>query len=1375
MSDFREGDKGVTKTTRFYCDRCGLLDEPKRLLLRHCAGVGKGKCPGKPVRGPVLFNKYKLHMPIQFINDIVNGRSPVPHVRKSIVIPHVMTSAIHAPSQSLSAATAIAAPDMTTAVAANAATTTMTSCRRPPKRIRVSDTEMTKALKPVISSYPADRQCIIMESIKQLDAAGAEHHKSFFIHIILDGTSNLRDLLMSKVASIMTPFQPSIDDRKLQILMHAANLWLTSQSANIDVYLISTHMRSAMYRVGDNVDDDDSDFVRGGTFVPTGNLEYVASEIRCFLSFLFRGNHIDSRNLHCLEKIIDSVPYEDSDVEGWLQNVSNRVLITNILPSIILNAVLCHPNMANSSTQIYDYIAARSIQILSDDITITTRSPNSISRSANALLRIIRHALCSHLQLTAEEINTNQEPENSRQSTFEQYGFERIQEARSSPSVGHICLRIRSAKELDKKMHSIINKMVDVSSGDVYINGAVIPYTVWSHAIPRAIQLVESAIDTLYPNIADVNSIRDINNQLVFCDDQHSTHVIVSNDGSLGDNTRIYLHTLTPALPAQTDSCIQSEIVKCAQFVYFCFGYLGMGALRGTEIVQLQEFNTMQFIFNSIRYQVRSNKGERHGVANNNMIDHFLSPTISRLVILIIRNLLPAIKKTSNYYFPEKRNAPHLADHYFMHVFKLKAPLGPKNNRQALASISNFLCPSKESRLTSSKHLAQCHQHTARTHDLFYSDAMIDRLGDDIIDTSLLTARYIWACIGEPHHPRHQRMGCLLSPTNIESYHQTAKHLYGNNASVTNLQMKAIMHITDESACSHAFVLMATGLGKSGLYNIALGRNSLFGGIKQQIIVISPHNSLLLQHYEQSLGYLKHLQIHVACYESSDIPDDADADGDWYTHIGNSDLVFLSISAFYKIRNVHPNSLHIFSKKILIIDEYHNLLAESFRFSSSWEALNNIAQLNAKIICMSATSNKFVMDKVGKYLGMGQYTVIGSTDDYPIPNVRIEKHEVDTYRLNAETVSCVVNDYNHDTVDNIACHVIVLSIEAANDIASKLEEKKISARALHSERTKDDRQKIMKDWSGNKFKVLVSTLQDGIDSSKCKRVVVSGGSHNVIALIQSIGRIRPPQQTGFESKVTILDTTNHIDINADSNIDISMATLTGATLLSLDDRDNFESLFGRKSYKKVLTDNGCLLQQIYNSIGIQSKNCNICTNCMSKNDIVKAMDTAVNREREETEKANKVAEYLRSMLQCCYICKGEKCDGRKCLSKNSCWKCHKDPQFCHNRLTCTLNRHNIFESQQYCTWCFIPKERCHITDVLGSNIIHRNATNIECTFNERAKRVILYSQRDNGESTTLYLKKVFSSKIGFINSIWNTCQFIDKEKSDEEYMANMDI
>jgi len=154
MSDFREGDKGVTKTTRFYCDRCGLLDEPKRLLLRHCAGVGKGKCPGKPVRGPVLFNKYKLHMPIQFINDIVNGRSPVPHVRKSIVIPHVMTSAIHAPSQSLSAATAIAAPDMTTAVAANAATTTMTSCRRPPKRIRVSDTEMTKALKPVISSYP---------------------------------------------------------------------------------------------------------------------------------------------------------------------------------------------------------------------------------------------------------------------------------------------------------------------------------------------------------------------------------------------------------------------------------------------------------------------------------------------------------------------------------------------------------------------------------------------------------------------------------------------------------------------------------------------------------------------------------------------------------------------------------------------------------------------------------------------------------------------------------------------------------------------------------------------------------------------------------------------------------------------------------------------------------------------------------------------------------------------------------------------------------------------------------------------------------------------------------------------------------------------
>jgi hypothetical protein len=127
------------------------------------------------------------------------------------------------------------------------------------------------------------------------------------------------------------------------------------------------------------------------------------------------------------------------------------------------------------------------------------------------------------------------------------------------------------------------------------------------------------------------------------------------------------------------------------------------------------------------------------------------------------------------------------------------------------------------------------------------------------------------------------------------------------------------------------------------------------------------------------------------------------------------------------------------------------------------------------------------------------------------------------------------------------------------------------------------------------------------------------------------------------------------------------------------------------------------------------------------------------------------------------------------MGENVCPRTAAGSATSRNRLTCTLNRHNIFESQQYCTWCFIPKERCHITDVLGSNIIHRNATNIECTFNERAKRVILYSQRDNGESTTLYLKKVFSSKIGFINSIWNTCQFIDKEKSDEEYMANMDI
>ena len=61
-----------------------------------------------------------------------------------------------------------------------------------------------------------------------------------------------------------------------------------------------------------------------------------------------------------------------------------------------------------------------------------------------------------------------------------------------------------------------------------------------------------------------------------------------------------------------------------------------------------------------------------------------------------------------------------------------------------------------------------------------------------------------------------------------------------------------------------------------------------------------------------------------------------------------------------------------------MVDEYHNVLGELFRYGNSWVSLKNLAQFGAKIICLSATANPTLIKLLAGFMGIGDgYKIIG--------------------------------------------------------------------------------------------------------------------------------------------------------------------------------------------------------------------------------------------------------------------------------------------------------------------------------------------------------------------------------------------------------------
>ncbi len=137
---------------------------------------------------------------------------------------------------------------------------------------------------------------------------------------------------------------------------------------------------------------------------------------------------------------------------------------------------------------------------------------------------------------------------------------------------------------------------------------------------------------------------------------------------------------------------MQKAIYECWKYDLGCHAYFSCGAARGSEIKRLPEFKHSQFLWNSLRFQLRSNKSQTHGKNFNEQVDHWLPPSASRRSIICHQVLYPAVK-LAGYHIPEIRQVNHALSEMFAQVMNLPKPLNPKVNRDFISVLTDYIAP----------------------------------------------------------------------------------------------------------------------------------------------------------------------------------------------------------------------------------------------------------------------------------------------------------------------------------------------------------------------------------------------------------------------------------------------------------------------------------------------------------------------------------------------------------------------------------------------------------------------------------------------------------------------------------------------------------
>jgi len=331
---------------------------------------------------------------------------------------------------------------------------------------------------------------------------------------------------------------PTYTDINLKLLLSAGQKWIRSLSANMDVRMVPVHLRNEIYLVGRSFTDADKDLLKGCTFVWSDNIDSIISAFLSLITFAYGAkwpilmpyiNRVQDVYNILLEDGSNNIDKLDKLEDHAVTKLVNTTIICGFLTDILLEK----PSIPNGPNSIYHYLATAIIKTNSSNI-VSLRNANEISKKANSILRLLRHGVCS-LYIRQSYLMTHQ---HKLDADLQEWATSLIHDVQCSPAIGHICRTLRTAREVDRKIPHRVYKAFNESTGDLLVRDNEIAKSIWSVAIPTAIQEWDKSLLSLFPNhrsssTLPIHWLLNLNNHIVLADDDSHVFIGDSNDTSI--------------------------------------------------------------------------------------------------------------------------------------------------------------------------------------------------------------------------------------------------------------------------------------------------------------------------------------------------------------------------------------------------------------------------------------------------------------------------------------------------------------------------------------------------------------------------------------------------------------------------------------------------------------------------------------------------------------------------------------------------------------------------------------------------------------------------------------------------------------------------
>jgi len=767
--------------------------------------------------------------------------------------------------------------------------------------------------------------------------------------------------------------------------------------------------------------------------------------------------------------------------------------------------------------------------------------------------------------------------------------------------------------------------------------------------------------------------------------------------------------------------------------------YLSSGAGRGLELTRVNPFSHYQEFFNSLRFLLRSEKNVIHGIDMNDMTPHFISPTLSRFVVILNTVIYPTVEASPHFSLFSVEEAPAAAAEMFSIIMGLGKTVSTKICRDFIVQIMNYLSPQATGKFTTSKDFAEQFHHSWKTHQQSYSSTVFQRnTNGEIRGLPITTARIFWRALGETEYNDSSVADRNLLTLSSEIYDiAAAKALRDSSLKCFHHQREACMIIDDRTRNDNVVVHVAPGHGKSGIWNYTLMARSITGSTKTRVIVICPYNPNLAQQELKSKSIFFGTNVKVYSLTSSTLERQV-------TAISDFDLLYISMDAFQTLRNndAYSGYLVCWKVNIIFVDEFHCSFIENFRHADSWQGLRNLSAIGSKVCLVTATTNATATKMIASYLGIGDsYVVVGGPSSYSLPKVSFQVKQSPNHSLMQDVVTHIGSRLQptHEHI-NTAIHVLTVSRDDAEKLSKMINNIGINAKWLTSECNLQQRQLTIQLWDEGKLSVLVSTYCLGLDNAKVREVIVVGGCSSVCNAIQSAGRIRPNQQKGEESKVyfwlgeqqqwlqnnsqmqrnmNYLKATGYFDC-FETEAEIMKATMDIACLYEHTGLDGV-----------IYNTRGCIMVGLHKQLGVETTDCGICSYCKHSSNSFRDRETATESEDLHQDNKKFVLQYLRIIAQRCIVCNSSTCNGFKCVPKNGqssnhyCFKClgytGAGSKNFHRRDECACSSSNTNTQGKSCPSCFMAIG----ADIPNCGTMQMHNTG-NCLHKDRIKHVLLY-------------------------------------------------